>query len=266
MYKTDSGWASTPRKLLRFEVHLSDHCNLNCVSCDHFSPLAEKKFLDVSVFERDCKRLSELTKGHIDLIDLLGGEPLLHPELITIMSIARKYFTGRINIVTNGILLLKQEELFWECCNKNNISIIISCYPIKLDLEKIQEKAKHHNINVILRGNMESHEWYKFPLDLDGKQNIKKNFYSCRSANMCIYLEDGKLSTCGKPLLIKHFNSYFSLDIKTTTEDYIDIYKENNIKNILRSLCKPIPFCRYCNLKHSLVSWSVSQKNISEWI
>ena len=30
-----------PHKLIRFTIHLADHCNLNCVGCNHFSPLAE---------------------------------------------------------------------------------------------------------------------------------------------------------------------------------------------------------------------------------
>ena len=32
---------------LMFEVHLVDHCNLNCKGCSHFSPVSEKKFVDV---------------------------------------------------------------------------------------------------------------------------------------------------------------------------------------------------------------------------
>jgi hypothetical protein len=58
-----------------------DHCNLNCKGCTAFSPVAEEKFMDVNMFERDCERLAELTGGKIELIDLLGGEPLLHPKI-----------------------------------------------------------------------------------------------------------------------------------------------------------------------------------------
>ena len=27
-----------PQKELRFEVHIVEHCNLNCKQCSHFSP------------------------------------------------------------------------------------------------------------------------------------------------------------------------------------------------------------------------------------
>jgi len=36
---------------------------------------------------------------------------------------------------------------------------------------------------------------------------------------------------------------------------------------ILDYLCKPIPFCRYCDWRRlkTGVKWSVSKKEISEW-
>ena len=31
------------------EVHLAEHCNLNCKGCSHFSPLAEKEFIEEKI-------------------------------------------------------------------------------------------------------------------------------------------------------------------------------------------------------------------------
>ena len=41
----------TPRESLKYEVHLTEHCNLNCKSCFHYSSIAEKDFLDVDEYE-----------------------------------------------------------------------------------------------------------------------------------------------------------------------------------------------------------------------
>jgi hypothetical protein len=49
------------RKLLRFDVQLADHCNLNCKGCANFSPIAAKQFLEKESFENDCARLAMLT-------------------------------------------------------------------------------------------------------------------------------------------------------------------------------------------------------------
>ncbi|MDR0723938.1 MAG: 4Fe-4S cluster-binding domain-containing protein, partial [Endomicrobium sp.] len=85
-------YGAKKRKVLRFEIHVTDHCNLNCKSCSHFSPLAQERYLDLNQFQNDCKRLALLTNGKLEDIIFLGGEPLLHPNLGDIFKIARKYF------------------------------------------------------------------------------------------------------------------------------------------------------------------------------
>jgi len=62
-----------PRAMLKFEVHITEHCNLNCRGCFHCSPLAGPEFLDINEWKRDCKRLSELFCKEMDNIILLGG-------------------------------------------------------------------------------------------------------------------------------------------------------------------------------------------------
>ena len=87
-----------PWSLLRFEVHLTDKCNLNCAGCIHFSSLCnETNLLDIITYKSDCQRISELTNGRIADIRLLGGEPLLHPDIKDFLVLTRKYFP-EINI------------------------------------------------------------------------------------------------------------------------------------------------------------------------
>lgn len=257
------------RKLLRFNVHLTDHCNLNCKGCGHFSPIAKEKYLDLFEFENDCKRLSQLTNKRVERIELMGGEPLLHPYLIDIISIARRYFNGEITIATNGILLSKQDDNFWKSCHENDINIGMTSYNINVDIESIKNKAKHFDVVFSFKGKSSKTPrlWYYNPMDISGKQNIKINFDLCKWANVCIFLENGKLYTCVVPALIKHLNRHFSLDFKTSSKDYIDIYKVKDISEVFSFLNKPIPFCRYClPQKEELTKWEISNKSISEWI
>jgi MoaA/NifB/PqqE/SkfB family radical SAM enzyme len=257
------------RKILSFEVHIADHCNLNCKGCDHFSPIADEKYLDIDIFNRDCKRIATLTKNKVHLIKLLGGEPLLHPQLIDFLDITRKYFpNSHIIILTNGILLLKQSNEFWETCKKNNISIHISKYPIKIDHRAIELLAKTHDIVLEYAGGQVKEMW-RIPFDINGTQDIKFNVKECFRFNKCIFLQDGKLYTCPMIPCIKHFNKYFNQNLEVTEDDYIDIYKARSIDEILTFLCKPVPFCRYCNFKEAVtggITWSISKKDISEWV
>ena len=96
------------------EFHLAENCNLNCKGCAHFSQLAAKELADPAVLERDFARLSEISEGLVGKIHLMGGEPLLHPELPSIMTSARKHFPNTlIKFVTNGVLLPKMDDEFF---------------------------------------------------------------------------------------------------------------------------------------------------------
>jgi MoaA/NifB/PqqE/SkfB family radical SAM enzyme len=257
------------RDKLKFEIHVADHCNLNCIGCNHFSPLAEEKFLDLNTYESDCKRIADLTKRQVENIRLLGGEPLLHQRIIDIIAITRKYFNEGtvIEIVTNGVLLLKMDSVFWEYCKKNNIVIYVTHYPIKLDIDKIKEKCREYNIRLDYIDNREKY-MYKEPLNLNGTGKIKREFAFCFKANNCIQLNEGKLYPC--PILphVKYFNKYFNKHLEISDKDYIDIYKAKNINEITRFLSKPIPFCRYCNSLGKVINipWRVSKKEIGEWV
>jgi len=258
-----------PRELLRFNVDLTDHCNLNCKGCGHFSPIAKENYLDPVIFEKDCKRLFEITNGKVERIELMGGEPLLHPQLIDIICITRKYFEGKITIVTNGVLLLKQTDIFWTTCRYNKIDIDMTVYPINIDIKDIKNIAQKYGVLFMLIGeNLNKPRlWYHNKRDLNGLQNTNDNFSICKWANSCIYLKDGKLSTCVLPLTVKHFNTYFGNTFKVSENDYIDIHKVKTLDQILTFLSNPIPFCRYCLPdSEELTNWEVSRKLKTEWM
>jgi hypothetical protein len=181
---------------LGFEVSICDHCNLNCVCCEHFSPIAEETYLDVEKYKKDYARLSDLVGGEISWLHLMGGEPLLHPRLIEILDISRKHFSaGSIELVSNGILLLKQPDSFWESCRKNDIVVAVTQYPIKLDNKAIEKKAAEagEKFRYYFIGHKTMH---KKPLDINGGQSIKENWELCYKFNTCVQLVDGKLYTC----------------------------------------------------------------------
>jgi MoaA/NifB/PqqE/SkfB family radical SAM enzyme len=224
----------------------------------------------MNILERDCIRLAELTGGRVTDICILGGEPLLHPHITDVLDISRKYFpVDRIYIVTNGILLPKQPESFWQNCIKNNIEIEISLYPVKLDLNRIKELTESYGIKLGLRGDpkIQKRTWLFQPLDLYGKQDIVKSHTLCELANFCFQLIDGKLYQCETTAFIGYFNKYFNKDLQISENDYIDIYKAKNLTEILDFLCSPMPFCRYCKTKDvDFVDWNKSKKEITEWV
>ncbi|GHV19551.1 hypothetical protein FACS189494_01450 [Spirochaetia bacterium] len=255
-------------KTFQVEIHIVEHCNLNCKYCSHFSPLAEEEFLDVESFENDCRRLSELTKK-VFVLKLLGGEPLLHPRITDFFDIARKYFKDSpIQVTTNGILLTKKGQEFWDSCLKNKIKISISKYPIKLNKEAIIKTAKKNKVALEFTGTTNKYRMCKIPLDLNGAHNACDSYKNCSTSwGCCTTLRDGKIYTCFTAAHIKLFNKYFNQNLEITEKDYVDIYKIQNKQLIIDFLIKPFPFCRYCRPKEMQFAqeWGVSKKDISEW-
>lgn len=156
---------------LQFEVDIAMHCNLKCRSCHHFSPLAEKETTDIHVFQKDFERLKSLFNEEVDRIYLLGGEPLLNENICSYMEIARKNFhTANIELVTNGLLISKKQQDFWDCCIRNEIKIAVTKYPINVNYKKIEELCKEHNAKFEFFGSaIDNKHMSHYPLDLEGK-------------------------------------------------------------------------------------------------
>lgn len=253
-----------------FEVSLAEHCDLNCAGCTHFSPLAEPEFADYEETARDFARLSSLFHGHIKEIHLMGGEPLLHPDLVKFLRMARKNFPdAAIIIVTNGLKLLNQPEKFWLACKKNNIAIQPTKYPIPLNFRKMEKCAADHGVEYCYYGNPKRvlKTMNHFKLDVKGRQDSRRNFLSCDQANCCVYLQHGRLYTCPVAPTARHFNKYFGENLKESPEDSIDIYQANSAREIMEFLARPIPFCRYCMMEETRwhQPWHQSKRVIEEW-
>ena len=192
---------------------------------------------------------------------------MLHPRLNEILSAARKS-VGDIPILlfTNGLLLDKMPESFWETLREQAIDLISDKYDYKgFDEYKLTNLAVRHQVELLWTSPGLKRMDY-FPLDLTGLQNRKKNHEKCffRGHNQ---LRDGKLYCCTTPPNIFHFNRYFETDVLVCEQDSIDIHGDISHEDILEYLSNPIPFCRYCD-KSRIVrerKWRVSRKEMDEW-
>lgn len=257
------------RQLLRFNIDIVSHCNLNCKGCGHFSPLSSEGYVTLDSFRNDCRRLSELSGGIVERIDIMGGEPLLHPDILELLRICRNYFVGEINVCTNGILLPSMCDEFYEVCASNDINIAVTIYPIKLNWDTINKKAVSFNVTIKKIGTKgyDYRVWFKNKRDLTGGQDIDTNFEICPWGNNCIILEEGRMATCVMPLKSRFYNEFYQKDVfKTSPADFIDIYKVSSLNELMQFFSHSIPFCRYCKPADSeITDWGVSSKDIEEW-
>ena len=254
-------------KELHIDIQLADHCNLNCVGCSHFSSIAEECFLKVDDYRMNCSQFAKLAKKYVKRIHLMGGEPLLHNKIAEIIEITRSNFNkSEITIVTNGILLDKMNKEIWYACKQNNVKISLTLYPININIKKICELALQYDVAIgYFNDGGYKMKFRKDVLDEKGVQNIKNSYRKCKP--MCPQLYGDKFYMCQKPANIKYINKYFSKEFIVSSDDYIDIYKINDVKKLIKYLRKPIPFCRYCNrdATDKDVTWCISKRVFSEW-
>jgi len=103
----------------RIYIEITNCCNLHCRMCPGNG--RKKAFMSPEQFETLMQRIS----GYTEYIYLhVTGEPLFHPQLDDILSIAGRYHM-QVNVVTNGTLIPKVGEILLrhDCVRQVNFSV-----------------------------------------------------------------------------------------------------------------------------------------------
>ena len=259
-------------------IHIAEHCNLSCKYCCHFSCIAQKEFYDLDKFKQDIDRMSFVFDKKLAELQLFGGEPLLNPQINKYIELSRQYFPKtRINIITNATLLDEMDKTFWETLNKTDTNIIPSIYPVKINWKSVLDKAEKYNVGIYgyydCKERLKADKIEKYRRQTFKKIKLAKNLNSNINKDTCIMrprcnnMYDGKLYPCTVIAYIRHFNKRFNTDFEISQNDYIDLYKINNLKEIEKFLStNQFPFCKYCIPDFKEVNWETSYKHtIDEW-
>ncbi|MBR1646959.1 MAG: radical SAM protein [Selenomonadaceae bacterium] len=246
------------------EFHVADHCNLNCKACSHYSGLVnEPTFPNLQKFTRDFERLHEFIND-IGTIRILGGEPLLNPELNEYIRLTRRlYPQALIHIVTNAILLPKMPESFFETLRTCNVSIDISFYPpLESKMPAIKRLLEEKNIPFKLSA---LNRTFNMTYTLKAHNREQEIFLNCEAAH-CHNLYNGKIAACFLPFTTKYFNTYYG---KNLPEDgALDLYEPDLTTAKLKAhLLKPIERCRYCTPPVAVEWKSIKHPSpITDWV
>ncbi|MCP4707542.1 MAG: radical SAM protein, partial [Planctomycetes bacterium] len=91
-------------------ISITNACNLRCPNCFTYNRADKIYYMTAEEMQKGVDWIVEAT-GTVDLIDITGGEPTLHPQLIELLGICRRDEIGRIAINSNGIRLAEDESL-----------------------------------------------------------------------------------------------------------------------------------------------------------
>jgi uncharacterized radical SAM superfamily Fe-S cluster-containing enzyme len=92
-------------------VTITSACNLDCPICYVHNKNDDAFHMGVADFERILAHLVNDHGGELDIVNLTGGEPTLHPHVLDFLQLAQQQGLHRVTICSNGVRLAKEEAL-----------------------------------------------------------------------------------------------------------------------------------------------------------
>ena len=249
---------------LYVEIQLCDRCNLDCAYCSHLSPVSKPVTISLETLEAECHRLARVG---VDEVNLMGGEPLLHPQVCDAIKLTRSILPNiKLIVSTNGLLLPRMSKDFWQCCRDNKVVLRITPYP----------KAKNGTLNYfkyvwLIRKNrvrMESTGWrFGFRHQLlseKAEYDATSNYLRCQLH--CTQVRDATLWPCAYVAYAFNLNNKFGTNFKHAAGDSLPL--DGITATDLRLwLLRTKPFCAHCGIKDAQrITWRRSQYTRDEWL
>lgn len=101
-------WHASPCQLPVFFV--TNACNLRCPACFTHNRAGRLFYMDAGELRRTVDWVVE-SSGAVDLINITGGEPTLHPNILELLACCKRPEIGRITMNSNGVKLAGDFEL-----------------------------------------------------------------------------------------------------------------------------------------------------------
>lgn len=211
--------------MYKVEFYITNVCNLSCNGCNRFSNLKLRGHEDWENNRAIYKKFAEKVNVEASL-NILGGEPLMHPKIVDILYDLRSFFPHQwIRIVTNGLFLDKVKNLRdavidnniyldvnvhnknWRKDTYSKIQTLFEHKP-KLHWKESQENFQKHgwadtefSINNVKRGALAfSNYFYQnafgHPFKMQLHDSDPAEAYAVCNSKTCHTITDGYLHKC----------------------------------------------------------------------
>lgn len=256
--------------LNNIDYHICDTCNLKCVSCNHFSPLADSPNLKtVNDAERDFDVLGRFS-DKFNTLTILGGEALLNNETKEILELASTRFPNRVKLITNGLLIYRLHELK-DTIRENQIQLVVTEYPFKDGWKEHYGMIRWEFPEATFYDFRVEHGFLKNHLSKERTGLSDDSLMRCDKRLKCCNYVDGRLYICHYAAFLPFLNRVADteygnddafIDLRVCTDDEFDAFFENAVPDI----------CRHCLYvtktyeEHEKQPWRRSELDPSEWI
>ncbi len=234
---------------------LTDKCTLNCKNCDGYIPFhAHPKTDSLDTIKNSYKKIIEVC-GHVEIINLLGGEPLLHPDIAQVT----RYFANdnrcsHVAIISNGTIvpkpelidILKSPKCTFRISDYGNLSRHKDEIIALLEKEKIKYEVTNYQYWDRIPTIQRQYETFE---QLDAK-------YNACTTNL-LYVKHGKVFQCtfvaglsdlGKSMLPDFEKNYVDLLLPGSKDVTLQVGKF--VQQIHQR--QHLDACKYCPGSHCL--------------
>lgn len=257
-------------KLNNIDYHICDTCNLNCSSCNHYSPLAENPNMITLSKAKDDFELLKKFDDKFDKITILGGEACLNPDLLPIIELSLQYFPDRVKLITNGTITGRLYEL-----RERNldlaIELVITEYPFIKNYREHYDKLKEEFPNATFYTFRHEHGFISEHLSYEETNTNTDLILNCEKRFKFVQFIDGKLYICHYVAFIDNLKRIANFNFGKE-DAFIDLTKcsgeefDNFFTNAIPNICKHCKFVQKPYEELDKKPWSRTKKEPTEWI
>lgn len=209
--------------------------------------------MEPSVLKRDL----DVMKNHLrtKLLFVQGGEPLLHPRVVELMGLCHESgIAKQYGVLTNGKLLKRMGDDFWEMLASRKMELRMSCYP---DLDP----------SIVPFAEDMAQKWgfYIRPQQIGAfkplfRKNDGETYYGC-PWNRCLTIHEGWFFLC--PLTAFFPKQFMGID-EHIDGIPIDGITDDGLQTFLNRKT-PLETCKICaGATGESIPWHQNKSN-AEW-
>jgi organic radical activating enzyme len=246
--------AQNKLRIPSLEFFLINTCNLRCRHCAASSPFLRQPDLpDLDGFRQDLAALAAVME--CGQLKLLGGEPLLNRHIGDYLEAARgSGMFRRLRVATNGLLLDKMPEAFWQAVD----IVEISLYPASRSsltedkLSELQRTAFRFGTRLEVQGIVNFRESIR---DTSAQNSllVKETFSACGEAhewsNHLLYRH--RLYRCSRVHTIDRYLTETGVihDAFTDLDGLLVDHRPTLRDDLFAYLTSPVPLraCSFCH-------------------